>query len=76
MTKQKKITSLAILIVIVIVYFLYQNQKKSSTGLYQCPRNGYVNCMPILTEEAAKECTDNAIEWFETNCPNFQGIVY
>lgn len=48
---------------------------KSKTTSYSCPANGWVNCMPILTPEAQKACSAEAVSWYQTNCPNFQGIA-
>jgi hypothetical protein len=48
--------------------FLIQNT-------YTCPINGWVSCMPILTDEAKKACTPEAIDWYKANCPNFQGVA-
>lgn len=42
---------------------------------YACPAGGWVNCMPILTPEAAKDCTPEALNWFKKNCPDFQGVA-
>lgn len=42
---------------------------------YTCPKNGWVNCMPILTEEGKKACTQEAIKWYKINCLNFQGVA-
>ena len=44
--------------------------------LYVCPTTGWVNCMPILTEEAKKGCSKEAVEWYKVNCPNFKGTAY
>ena len=41
-----------------------------------CPSTGWASCMPILTPEAAKNCSNKAITWFKKNCPNFQGVAY
>lgn len=49
--------------------------KAPSTG-YTCPANGWVDCMPILTPEAQKACTQEAMAWYKANCPNFQGGAY
>lgn len=43
---------------------------------YQCPKTGWVNCMPILTEDAKKACSSDAIKWYKANCPNFKGTAY
>jgi len=49
----------------------------TSTALlsFTCPANGWVNCMPVRAPEAQRQCTPEAIKWFETNCPNFQGVA-
>lgn len=40
---------------------------------YTCPETGWINCMPILTPEAQKACSKEAMSWYKINCPNFQG---
>lgn len=42
---------------------------------YTCPVGGWENCMPILTPEAQKQCTKEAIEWKKKYCPGFQGAA-
>lgn len=42
---------------------------------YTCPENGWENCMPILTEEAQRQCTKEALEWKKAHCPNFRGAA-
>lgn len=42
---------------------------------YTCPVGGWENCMPILTPEAQKQCTKEAIEWKKKFCPGFQGAA-
>lgn len=42
---------------------------------YICPKSGWVNCMPILTEEAKKACSQDTMSWYKKNCPNFQGAA-
>jgi hypothetical protein len=48
----------------------------SSSESYTCPSNGWASCMPILSEEGEKACSDDAVNWYEQNCPNFEGIAY
>ena len=43
---------------------------------YTCPETPWVGCMPILDEEAARNCTPEALNWFTNNCPGFQGAAY
>lgn len=45
-------------------------------AMYQCPENGWVNCMPILTEKAKKACSKEAVLWYKSNCPKFEGLAY
>lgn len=42
---------------------------------YNCPENGFVNCMPgpDLPED---ECSKEALDWFKENCPDFKGAAY
>jgi hypothetical protein len=42
----------------------------------QCPGGGWVDCMPILSEEGKIRCSQEAFGWYEANCPNFQGGAY
>ena len=42
---------------------------------YTCPKNGWENCMPILTPEAQKQCSQEALDWKKKNCSNFQGVA-
>lgn len=42
---------------------------------YVCPENGWINCMPILTDEVKKSCTKEAIDWYKTNCNSFKGVA-
>ncbi|MDD2822706.1 MAG: hypothetical protein PHQ59_01360 [Candidatus Daviesbacteria bacterium] len=48
----------------------------SGSGKYTCPENGYQNCMPILDAEGQKQCSKEALDWKQTNCPNFSGAAY
>lgn len=54
----------------------YQTEKTQKEESI-CPVNGWLNCMPILSEEGKREgkrqC--NNVDWFKKNCPNFQGIA-
>lgn len=52
--------------------FTFLDNEKTSTT-YACPSNGWVDCMPILDETKKKACSPEAMSWYETNCPNFQG---
>ncbi len=49
------------------------NQTQSS---YQCPANGWINCMPILNGQDRKKCSKEALDWYKKNCDNFQGAAY
>ncbi len=44
-------------------------------SLYTCPQNGWQDCMPILSEEGQKACSDEAMDWYKSNCPDFQGAA-
>lgn len=48
----------------------------TTEAMYQCPENGWVNCMPILTEDAKKACSKEAVQWYRSNCPKFEGLAY
>ena len=43
------------------------------TTNYTCPAGGYVDCMPILDEAKQNACSQEAMTWYEANCPNFKG---
>jgi hypothetical protein len=49
-----------------------QPSSKKMTG-FVCPANGWVDCMPTIAPEKQNPCSDEAMEWYEENCPNFQG---
>lgn len=65
--------------------WIYQNAGRSSCWhapnvicahpLYTCPENGWENCMPILSEEAERQCTKEALQWKRENCQGFQGAA-
>lgn len=58
--------------------FTFTNQPTptSPVSAYTCPVNGWQNCMPILSEEGKRACSPEAFDWYEANCPNFQGGAY
>lgn len=41
--------------------------------VYKCPVNGWVDCQPVMDEAKKKACSSEAMAWYKTNCPNFQG---
>jgi len=48
---------------------------ESDNSSYTCPENGWQNCMPILSEESQKACSDEAMDWYKSNCPDFKGAA-
>ncbi len=40
---------------------------------YTCPTSGYVDCMPSMDAAKKKTCSQEAMTWYEANCPNFKG---
>jgi hypothetical protein len=50
--------------------------KEETSPSFICPKNGWINCMPIVTDEAKKNCSKEAVEWYKSNCPNFEGVAY
>lgn len=42
---------------------------------FTCPANGWQSCMPILSEEGKRACSKEAMDWYEANCPDFQGAA-
>lgn len=45
---------------------------KLNDSKYACPANGWVNCMPG-PDMPREECSQDAMDWYEENCPDFQG---
>ncbi len=43
-----------------------------SSMSYTCPASGYVDCMPS-PDGPKPSCTKEAMDWYKTNCPGFQG---
>jgi hypothetical protein len=66
-------------------FFAYQNwqlkQRVSQTKIttptpapgYTCPKNGWVDCMPVLDAAKKKACSPDAMSWYKINCPDFRG---
>jgi len=52
------------------------SEENSQQTIYACPEDGWINCMPMLSEEGKKYCSREAIQWYETNCPSFKGVAY
>ena len=42
---------------------------------YSCPASSYVNCMPGPDSSKQKTCSPEAMAWYKTNCPGFQGAA-
>lgn len=53
----------------------FEECPSTQASSFTCPKNGWINCMPILTDEAKKNCSKEAVEWYKTNCPNFEGVA-
>lgn len=53
-----------------------ENLPEPTNPPYSCPKTEWVNCMPILTPEAQKSCTNEYLDWAKNNCPNFKGAAY
>ncbi len=51
------------------------NGPSSYTATYTCPANGWQDCMPILSEEGKRACSEEAMTWYKANCPDFQGAA-
>ncbi len=47
----------------------------NTTVNYSCPASGWVDCMPVLDATKTAACSFEAMEWYKTNCPNFQGAA-
>ena len=45
----------------------------SVTLKYSCPSNGWVDCMPSTTSKP--ECSTEAMNWYQINCPDFKGAA-
>ncbi|MGA3291588.1 MAG: hypothetical protein ABSC49_00365 [Candidatus Microgenomates bacterium] len=50
--------------------------KSKSISKYTCPASGYVDCMPSGNGSTNPNCSAEAMGWYKTNCPNFQGGAY
>ena len=40
-----------------------------------CPKNGWVDCMPQINSSKNKFCQSSFLQWAKTNCPNFHGAA-
>ncbi|HOX96364.1 MAG TPA: hypothetical protein PLI45_03200 [Candidatus Woesebacteria bacterium] len=47
----------------------------TNNAKYTCPTNGWVDCMPVLDAAKTIACSTEAMAWYKTNCPNFQGAA-
>lgn len=47
----------------------------TSSSEYTCPANGWQSCMPVLSEEGKRACSQEAMNWYRANCPDFQGAA-
>lgn len=45
------------------------------TAKYECPKTGYINCMPLLKESDKDKCSEDYLEWVKSHCPGAQ-VVY
>jgi hypothetical protein len=43
---------------------------------FTCPPGGWIDCMPGPNKGCSQDVSEKAIEWYEINCPNYQGIAY
>lgn len=43
---------------------------------YRCPKEEYIECMPILSKEKQKMCEKDYLDWVKSNCPNVKGVTY
>ncbi len=59
----------------VLSTFKFTDSTSPIDQVYTCPINGWQGCMPILTPEAEKVCSQEAYLWYQKNCPNFQGFA-
>jgi len=48
----------------------------ATTSIFNCPANGWVDCMPGPDSGKSVQCSSEAQNWYKSNCPNFQGIAY
>jgi len=53
--------------------FKFSNTSSDST--FTCPANGWQSCMPVLSEEGQRACSQDAIAWYKKNCPDYQGVA-
>lgn len=43
--------------------------------VYECPKSGYVNCMPG-PNKLNSECSTGYLQWAQENCQGFNGAAY
>ena len=43
---------------------------------FTCPPSGWIDCMPGPNKGCSQDVSEKAIEWYKSNCPNYQGIAY
>lgn len=80
-------TSLLLLVFLLSPLYLVAkyNQKPKLIGIsptpsisainYECPANGWVDCMPGR-DKNMEGCTEEAQSWYESNCPNYEGLAF
>jgi len=61
---------------ILSTFKFFDTGNPTSDTPYTCPENGWVNCQPILSEKEQQDCTREAFDWYEINCPNYEGAAY
>ena len=52
-----------------------------SNSIYTCPESGWIDCMPgpdkpSLYGGCSQNTSPEAIQWYQENCPDYQGIAY
>ncbi len=48
----------------------------STESSYTCPKNGWVDCMPGPDKDNSMQCSKEAQNWYNMNCPDYQGVAY
>lgn len=52
-----------------------ENVKEKIKDKFECPKNGYIDCMPGPDFDKKYQCNSLYIEWAKKNCPGFR-VVY
>ncbi len=55
--------------------YAVKQQMRLIYGLFQCPIQSWVDCLPSPNSPTKIQCQPEFLQWAKTNCPNFQGAA-